>query len=142
MNELFGIPTDALAAALGIALVGGLGALGLLAARNRIFLKLALRNVPRRRGRSALIVAGLMLGTAIIAAALATGDTMSHTIRSSVVTSLGHTDELVSVKGTDVESNAIGDSTRVAYFKEEIASSVRHFAGRSPLVDGVAPAII
>jgi putative ABC transport system permease protein len=142
MNELFGIPTDALAAALGIALAGGLGALGLLAARNRIFLKLALRNVPRRRGRSALIVAGLMLGTAIIAAALATGDTMSHTIRSSVVTSLGQTDELVSVKGTDVESNAIGDSTRVAYFKEEIASSVRHVAGRSPLVDGVAPAII
>src|SRR6266545_3975586 len=142
MNELFGIPTGALAMALGIALAGGLGALGLLAARNRIFLKLALRNVPRRRGRSALIIAGLMLGTAIIAAALATGDTMSHTIRSSVVTSLGHTDELVSVKGTDVESNAIGDSTRVAYFKEEIASSVGDVAAQSQLVDGVAPAII
>src|SRR6266511_596222 len=134
MNELFGIPTGALAMALGIALAGGLGALGLLAARNRIFLKLALRNVPRRRGRSALIIAGLMLGTAIIAAALSTGDTMSHTIRSSVVTSLGHTDELVSVKGTDMESTAIGYSTRFAYFNEETASSVGDVAAQSTLV--------
>ena len=118
MTELFGIPTGALAVALAVALVGGLGAVAVLAVRNRILLKLALRNVPRRRGRSALIVAGLMLGTAIIAAALATGDTMSHTIRSSVVTSLGGTDELVSAAGTDVESIAIGESTQNTYFSE------------------------
>jgi putative ABC transport system permease protein len=142
MNELFGLPAGGLAVALAIALAAGLGAIAVLALRNRVFLKLALRNVPRRRGRSALIVTGLMLGTAIIAAALATGDTMSHTIRSSVVTSLGHTDELVSVKGTDVESVAIGESTQVAYFTEAIASSVSDLARQSPHVDGVAPAIV
>ena len=53
------------------------------ALRNRILVKLAVRSVRRRRGRSALIVVGLMLGTTIIAAALTTGDTMSHTIRST-----------------------------------------------------------
>ena len=36
-----------------------------------------------------------MLGTTIIAAALATGDTMSHTIRSAAVAALGRTDEVV-----------------------------------------------
>ena len=67
------------------------------------FFKLGVRNITRRRGRTALIVVGLMLGTTIIAAALATGDTMSHTIRSSAIESLGQTDELVSAKGTEVE---------------------------------------
>ena len=107
----------------------------MLAVRNRIFVKLALRNLPRRRARTALIVTGLMLGTAIIASALATGDTMSNTIRSSVVSSLGETDELVSVKGTDVESIAIGESTQVAYFNEVIASTTEGVAMQSPAVD-------
>ena len=142
MNELFGIPTGTLAVVLALALAAGLDAAAALALRNRILVKLALRNVPRRRGRSALIVVGLMLGTTIVTAALATGDTMSHTIRSSVVTSLGHTDELVSVKGTDVESVAIGESTQVAYFGQAIATTVTDVALASPLVDGVAPAIV
>ena len=38
-----------------------------------------------RRGRSLLIVVGLMLATTIIAAALGTGDTMGRTVRSTVV---------------------------------------------------------
>jgi putative ABC transport system permease protein len=142
MNELFGIPTGALAAALAIALAAGLGVVGALALRNRVFVKLGVRNIPRRRARSALIVAGLMLGTAIIAAALATGDTMSHTIRSSVLTSLGRTDELISVKGTDVESIAIGDAPQTVYFPERVYGTVRDAVADSPLVDGVAPAIV
>ena len=142
MHELFGIPTGGLATALVVALATGVGAVAALAIRNPIFLKLGLRNVPRRRSRSALIVTGLMLGTAIIAAALATGDTMSHTIRSSVLSSLGQTDELVSVKGTDVESIAIGDAPHVGYLDQRAYRAVRRAATASPLVDGVAPAII
>ena len=142
MTELFGIPTAALATALAIALGAGLAVVALLAVRNPIFLKLGLRGIPRRRGRTILIVAGLMLGTAIIAAALATGDTMSSTIRSSVVRSLGETDELVSAKGTDVESIAIGEATEVAYFEESDYGEIREAVAESPLVDGVAPAII
>ncbi|MBD0328824.1 MAG: ABC transporter permease [Thermoleophilia bacterium] len=142
MNELFGIPTGALALAVAAAMAAGLGVVGVLALRNPIFVKLGLRNIPRRRGRSALIVAGLMLGTVIISAALATGDTMSKTIRSAVVTSLGETDELVSVRGVDVESVAIGEATRVAYFDEAAYRKVREAGLRSPNVDAVAPAII
>ena len=142
MSELFGIPSGALATALVVALAASLGAVALLALRNPIFARLGLRNIPRRRGRSALIVAGLMLGTAIVAAALATGDTMSSTIRSSVVHSLGPTDELVSVKGTEVESIAIAEAPQVAYIDESAYERVRETAARSPLVDAVAPAII
>ena len=77
MNELFGIPMDTLVIVLAVAIAVVGGAVGLLALRHRVLLKLGVRSVGRRRARSALIVVGLMLGTTIIAAALATGDTMN-----------------------------------------------------------------
>jgi putative ABC transport system permease protein len=141
MTELFGIPTAALATVLAAVLGVGLAVVAVLALRNRIFFKLGVRNIPRRRGRTVLIVAGLMLGTTIIAAALATGDTMSSTIRSYVFTSLGDTDELVSVKGTEVESIQIGESRNAGYFDQAAFMRVRDAVSDSPLVDGVAPAI-
>jgi putative ABC transport system permease protein len=76
MSKLLGIPVSDLAVVLAAVLVIALGAIAALALRNRVFLRMGLRSISRRRGRSALIVTGLMLGTAIIAAALATGDTM------------------------------------------------------------------
>jgi len=142
MNDLFGIPASTLATAFAIALGAGLAVVALLALRDPIFLKLGLRNIPRRRGRSVLIVTGLMLGTAIIAAALATGDTMSSTIRSSVIRSLGPTDELVSVRGTDVESIAVSESTQASWFAESAYRQIRDAVSGSALVDGVAPAVI
>ena len=90
---------DTLVTVLAVALAVIGGAVGVFAARNRVLVKLGVRSVGRRRARSALIVVGLMLGTTIIAAALATGDTMSHTIRSTATHSLGETDEIVSAKG-------------------------------------------
>jgi len=66
------------------------------ALRNRVFLKLALRNIPRRPAQTALIVVGLMLSTMIIAASLGVGDTITNSIRSFVVIDgLGHTDEAI-----------------------------------------------
>ena len=103
MRELFGIPAENLLVGLGAVTALALGAVALVATRNRVLLRLGLRNATRRRGRTALIVLGLMLGTAIVSAALATGDTMSHTIRSSAVTALGETDELVSPRSAEME---------------------------------------
>src|SRR5215471_16938538 len=102
MSKLFGIPIGTLAVLLVGVLALALIAVAVLALRNRVFFRLGIRSVRRRPGRSALIVAGLMLGTAIIAAALATGDTMGRTIRSAALTALGQTDELVSAKGAQL----------------------------------------
>jgi putative ABC transport system permease protein len=145
MDKLFGIPMGPLAVALVAVLAVLVGAVGALAARNRIFLKLGIRNVTRRPARTALIVLGLMLGTAIITSALVTGDTMSHTIRSSAITSLGQTDELVSVRGADVQADVeLGSTTGIEYFSEEIFSDVEYELGlyHQDLIDGVAPAIV
>src|SRR5215211_9009817 len=112
MRELFGIPVDELLVGLVALTAAALGAVAVLAIRNPVLLRLGFRNATRRRGRTALIVLGLMLGTAIVSAALTTGDTMSHTIRSSAVTSLGETDEVVSPRSAEVDPQAqLGSAT-------------------------------
>jgi len=143
MNELFGIPVDTLLVVLVVTLVLALGALAALAIRDRILLKLAVRNVGRRRGRSALIVVGLMLGTTIIAAALTTGDTMNHTIRSTAVTALGSTDETVAAKGAAEDiPGALGAATGTGWFDEAAVVRIDSALSGSGLVDGVTGAII
>ena len=143
MTKLFGIPMGPLELVLVCALAGALAAVGVLALRDRVFFRLALRNARRRPGRSALIVVGLMLGTAMIAASLATGDTMARTVRSSAVTALGQTDELISAKGaTPNLAVQSGSATGVRYFPQSDFATIRRAMSSSPLVDGVAPAII
>ena len=143
MKELFGIPTGTLLVVLAIALAAALGAVAALAARHRVLLRLAVRNVSRRGSRTALIVVGLMLGTAIIAAALTTGDTMSHTIRSSAIETLGQTDELISARGSEADVGAeLGAATGVRYFDERVVRRVDAALAGTGLTDGVTPAII
>src|SRR6266571_3828315 len=110
--------------------------------RNRVFLKLGVRNVRRRRARTALIVAGLMLGTTIITAALASGDTMSYTIRSAAIRVMGSTDELIAAKGANADIRTPGDATGVAYLPAQIVPDLARALRRTGHVDGVAPAII
>jgi putative ABC transport system permease protein len=142
MSKLFGIPVDAMAVVLVIILAVSLGGVAALALRNRIFFRLGVRNVRRRPGRSALIVVGLMLGTAIITAALATGDTMSQTIRSSATSALGQADEVVAARGVGAALAADADATGARYFPENYANRIERAARGSGLVDGVAPVIV
>ena len=143
VQRLFGIPMGDLAVGLSIALGLAIGIVAACALRNRFLLRLGLRNLTRRPGRAALIVVGLMLGTTIIASALVTGDTMNRTVRASVIESLGRTDELVSVRGTDREgAPAISTASNVDYFSQDSFPQIERALRRTGLVDGVAPAII
>ena len=142
MSRLFGIPTGQLTLALVALLVVALSLVLVLGLRNPIFLRLGVRNVRRRRARSLMIVAGLMLGTAIIAAALATGDTMSQTIRSSATSALGSTDEVVAAKGVEEALAAQSGGTGSRYFPQGYADRIAAAARPSRLVDGVAPVIV
>src|SRR5215204_1522906 len=136
---------ESLAVGIVVALALVVSLVGALAMRNRIFFKLGIRNVTRRRARTALIVLGLMLGTTIIASALVTGDAMSHTIRTAAITSLGQTDELVSVRGADVDTEVeVGGTTGIEYFSEDVFPEIEYelLLGHEDLIDGVAPAIV
>jgi putative ABC transport system permease protein len=143
VKELFGIPVGTLLVILAVALGVAFGVLAFFAIRNRILLRLAVRNASRRPGRSALIVLGLMLGTTIIASALTTGDTMNHTIRSTAVKALGATDETVAPKGAvDDIPGALGSATGTGWVDESAVWQVDSALAGSGLADGVAGAIV
>ena len=138
MEKLFGMPINDFMVALLIifgvfALVAG--AIGL---RNRVVVKMAVRNLPRRRSQTALIILGLMLATVLFSAAFATGDTMAHSIRLIAVERLGEVDVIVAGDSRDA-------SGRQIYFDAGTLETVReHLAGDEAvagLVAGVAPLV-
>lgn len=142
MSELFGAPVGTLAVVLSVLLVLALAVIGVLAVRRTVLMKLGVRNLTRRRGRSAIIVGGLMLGTMIIGSALGFGDIMANTVRTSVISSLGQTDEIVSARsGRAPDIATLGEGSAVRYLSGQESRTVLAAARRIPEVDGVAPGI-
>jgi putative ABC transport system permease protein len=144
MRSVFGIPVGVLAVILSVLVGLGIALIAALAVRNLVFFRLGVRNIRRRAGRSALIVVGLMLATTIIAAALGTGDTMGRSVRSGVLSTLGNSDEWITVKGTtpDVGNAATTGTAAVQLFDQRVIAKVDAAARNSGLVDGVMPAIV
>lgn len=147
--------------ALGLGVAVALMLLGLLVLgwRNRVMVRLGLRNIPRRRTQTALIVLGLMFSTFIIAAAFGTGDTMTHSFRSIALDVLGETDELINggqdlgLFALDVDFGEMtGESDRrtgPAYFplsrfeslQAEVAGRQADGNDRANLIEAMAPAL-
>ena len=75
--------------------VGVVLAVILLAARPLLG-RLAARNIRRRTSRVLIVVAGLLVGTAVISSSLVVGDTLSYIFLEDVYVRLGAIDELVS----------------------------------------------
>lgn len=132
MEKLFGVEMNVLAGILAGGTIVVLLAIFLLALRNKVLLKLALRNIPRRKAQSILIVIGLMLSTTIIMSALAIGDSVSSSIRSSVLDAVGETD----VRLTSPVSSRFGDD----YLDASLVDRVRPVI-YDERVDGVMPLI-
>jgi putative ABC transport system permease protein len=133
MQAFFGIPIGRLLFGLTVVFAIGVAGLALTALRNPVVFFLGVRNVPRRPGQTALIVLGLMLATVIFSASLATGDTLTHSVRVLALNSLGQVDETVAAAAPD-------PSGRPAYFSTSTVDRVRA-ALNGVAVDGVAPAI-
>ena len=141
MTDFFGVPTTLIMFVLIALFVLSLIAVGLVALRNHVLFAIGLRNIPRRRAQSILIVLGLMLSTVIVSAALTTGDTVQYSITNETFTRLGHADELLQVR----------DNRSVSLKKEQIASTgdipanivdglIADLNG-NPDVDGVLPVL-
>ncbi len=67
--------------------------------RRPVVFRMAARNALRRKRQTLVVVAGLMVGTAIIAGSLATGDSLAASIRQGAFDGLGPTDEFVLIEG-------------------------------------------
>ena len=102
MDKLFGLPTGQLTLVLLVIFAAGALILAFLAARDRTSFKMAVRNVPRRRAQTALIVVGLMLATLLFSAAFTTGDTLTESLRTQALENIGRVD--VTVRADQPES--------------------------------------
>jgi len=90
--------------AISIGLVAGItvyaGIRLLLEARQRVLAIMALSNLQRRKRNTALVIVGLLVGSAIITSSLVVGDSLDATLQAEYAESLDETD--IVIDGTDV----------------------------------------
>ncbi len=108
MKELFGASMTLIAVICMILTALIFLVVAYLAVRNPVMFKMGLRNIPRRKAQTALIVVGLMLSTLIMSAAFGTGDTLTTSVTAEVYNVLGDADELITWD-TDKQPAAVDD---------------------------------
>ncbi len=133
MEKLFGIPISTLTATLTVVFVLAMAVTAFMAARNPVILKMAIRNIPRRRAQTVLIVFGLMLATLLFSASFGTGDTLAHSIRARALSEIGQVDEYVF-------SAERGASGQPRFFSTETLEAVRLALQDAP-IDGITPLV-
>lgn len=95
MEELFGISMNSIMLVMLALLVLSLTVVLWVAIRRPVIFRMGMRNIPRRKTQSLLIVFGLMLATLITSASLTVGDTLNHSIGGEIYHMFGEVDELV-----------------------------------------------
>lgn len=108
MNDLFGLSMTYIMIGLLIVLGVAVSTVVWVALRNRVLFFIGVRNIPRRRAQTILIVIGLMLSTLIISTAFSIGDTVNYSISSQVYDHLHSIDEIVQVRTGDGSNGDFG----------------------------------
>jgi putative ABC transport system permease protein len=106
---------------------------GVLALRHRLSLRIAIRNIRRARTRSLLVVAGLLVGTAIISGSLVVGDTVGTINVHYTYIAYGYTDE--AVYGTNPTGGYL-------YFPATTAFAIVNASSSDPQIAGVSPEVV
>ena len=147
MNEIFGIPSGTLLTILLVAIGLILAAVAFIGWRYPLSFRLGLRNLPRRKAQTALVIGGLALSTMIITSALGIGDTIDYSTKSGVYEELGGIDlqigsELVQAEGGfGFSSGPDQDAAAGSWFDASVAGEVAALVDDGTL-DGAAPLIV
>jgi putative ABC transport system permease protein len=86
-----------------------MGAVAWQAARRPVQRRLAFRDIVRRRNETILVVAGSLLGTALITGSFIVGDTLDTSIKASATTQLGPVDETIVLEDAAEAQEIVGD---------------------------------
>ncbi|HEV8050748.1 MAG TPA: FtsX-like permease family protein, partial [Thermoplasmata archaeon] len=105
----------------------------ILASRNRLAFRIGMRNVRRARGRTILLLLGLLIGTTIISGSLVINDTVSAVNVHFVIQTYGYTDEGI------YNQTAAGGFQLYPY---SVYSNVSTALGTNPNVVGLTPEIV
>ncbi|MFC1866295.1 ABC transporter permease [Chloroflexota bacterium] len=134
MEKLFGIPINQLMVTLLVVFGIGIAVMIVIAMRNRVIFKLAVRNAPRRRAQAGLIVLGLMLATLLFSASLTTGDTLAHSMRIQALKQIGEVDVVVQAEAREASGQPV-------YFEQDYFETIRQGLEGISAVDGIAPLV-
>src|SRR5690348_922055 len=134
MENIFGISMGTLA--LVLALILGILMLPVIITVlfQRVMFRIGIRNIPRRKAQSILIVLGLMLSTLIMSSAFGFGDSFNYSIKKGVYDQLGPVDETLAIK------SAAGAVAQTPFAAATYAQIAARLAGNSAL-DGLIPSV-
>lgn len=137
MENIFGMPITTLLIGAGSIMAICLVVVCAIAWRNPVIARMALRNVPRRRAQSILIMVGLMLSTMIIGAALTTGDSLNTSFRSAAFESLSEVDQVIGYTGA--EDADVSVSVTSPLIPEQLTGELEAQLAGDPNIDGFMP---
>ncbi len=141
MTKMFGVPMQDIMVALLVVTGLCLASVAFIAWRQRTIFKMALRNLPRRKAQTVLIVFGLMLATTIISSALTIDDTLAYSIKKQVYDGAGPVDLLV-VKGQERNGRVAALEGPAGYFDRATHDALRDKVAGAADIDGVAPVLL
>ena len=105
--------------------------------RDKITVRMSLRNFTRRKTSMALVIAGLMIGTAMISGSLVTGDTLTNLFTRGAYNGYGYADEVVYT-----QSAAGGYQFFPLTRAHDLYQGISGNSGASPYLLGVTPEIL
>ena len=132
MNNIFGADINDIALGVGIAVAVVMAVLVFFTLRRPLVVKMGLRNIPRRRAQTVLIVFGLTLATIIVAMSFVTGDTLAISVREAALDNQRRIDHAIRV--ADDAETAPGANRQVA---DQVIDDLRQQFAGDPRVDGV-----
>ncbi|MBF6611912.1 MAG: FtsX-like permease family protein [Chloroflexi bacterium] len=138
MENIFGIPMGSLAVALAVVLGILMAPVIFTMLFKRVMFRIGIRNIPRRRAQTLLIVVGLMLSTLSISSAFGFGDSLNYSVKKGVYDQLGPIDETVEIKGV----GGVGGPLGMTPFSEAIYGQVASRLAGNASIDGYIPSLL
>lgn len=130
MDTIFEVSLGRLLVPVVIAVILATVVLSITAFRRPYLLRVGLRNLPRRRLRTVLVVLGLMLATMFVSTAVAVDETIVLAVENVAVFNLGRLDE-----------DVVGGTGSLGLFDQSVASTIATHLASDHAVAGVAPAL-
>ena len=137
MNNIFGADINDLALGVGIAVAVVMSVLVFFTLRRPLVVKMGLRNIPRRRAQTVLIVFGLTLATIIVTMAFVTGDTLAISVREAALDDQRRIDHRLEVSE---DSSFAPDANPLV--QQQVIDDLRETYADDSRVDGVFGALI
>ena len=125
---------------IGIALLTLLGVV-LIALKNQILFKMGIRNLVRRPKRAAIVLAGVLISTAIISGSLVSSSSFNYAVVKATYDSLGNVDEIVTINGQPFSYENYNKLASNAEIKNNTDGLSPGLVGQAPSVDDVTSGI-